>query len=398
MKVMTIILAGGKGTRLKTLVKDRCKPAVPFGGKYRIIDFVLSNCVNSNIRQIITIVQYKSDSLHKHIRDGWDKLSNFMGEYIDVVPPQQRVGERWFEGTADAIYQNLFTIESENPDYVVILSGDHIYKMDYFEMINHHKEKGSDLTIATIPVPMNEGDQFGILKVNNEERIIEFKEKPKNPDPMPGYPDKCLANMGIYVFSTKILKEYLMNDASSDESSHDFGKDIIPKMIKEANVFSFPFMDEKGEPRYWKDVGTVSAYYHAHMDLLDEDSSFRLSDPDWKIRTHQNQSSPTRILNTKGYKGKVTKSILDGGSTIAGKVNKSILGSNVYIDSNSEINESVIFDNVKIGKNVKIKKAVIDKYVEIPDNYQIGYNIEEDKKKFYVSDDNIVLVPRMTKL
>jgi len=199
MKVIALILAGGKGTRLKTLVQDRCKPAVPFGGKYRIIDFVLSNCVNSNIRHIITIVQYKSDSLHKHIRDGWDKLSTFMGEYIDVSPPQQRVGERWFEGTADAIYQNLFTIDEENPDYVLILSGDHIYKMDYNEMLESHKEKKADLTIATIPVPIKEGSEFGILKVDKEGRITEFKEKPKKPDPMPGFPNLCLANMGIYV-------------------------------------------------------------------------------------------------------------------------------------------------------------------------------------------------------
>lgn len=398
MKVLALILAGGKGTRLKSLVTNRCKPAVPFGGKYRIIDFVLSNCVNSNIRQIITIVQYKSDSLHRHIRDGWDKLSTFMGEYIDVSPPQQRVGERWFEGTADAIYQNLFTIDNEEPDYVLILSGDHIYKMNYFDMINYHTKHDSNLTIATIPVKIEEGDQFGILKVNTQGKIIEFKEKPKNPDPMPNYPDKCLANMGIYVFTTDVLKKYLIEDAASSDSSHDFGKDIIPKMINEANVFSFPFMDENGNPKYWKDVGTVLAYYDAHMDLLKPDSTFKLSDLNWKIRTYQNQSAPVRILSDGKYKGKVLCSLLDGGSTIAGLVNKSILGPNVYIGIGAEIHESVIFGNAKIGKNVKIKRAIIDKYVEISDGCQIGYDLEEDRKKFYVSEENIVIVPRKTKI
>lgn len=394
MKVLAIILAGGKGTRLKTLVKDRCKPAVPFAGKYRIIDFVLSNCVNSDIRQIITVVQYKSDSLHKHIRDGWDKLSTFMGEYIDVSPPQQRVGERWFEGTADAIYQNLFTIENEKPDYVLILSGDHIYKMNYNEMINYHKEKGSNLTIATIPVPIDEGDQFGILKVDKEQKIIEFKEKPKKPDPMPNFPDKCLANMGVYVFSTEYLTKYLLEDAQSTESSHDFGKNIIPKMIDESTVYSFPFMDENGEPLYWKDVGTVGAYFQAHMDLLDSELSFKLSDPSWKIRTYQAQSSPARIIDN----GEIHNSLFDGGSVIKGKVNNSVLGSNIHIEEGANVEESIIFNKVSIGKNAKIKRAIIDKYVDIPDGYEIGYNLEEDKKKFYVSEDNIVLVSRKTKI
>jgi glucose-1-phosphate adenylyltransferase len=394
MKVLAIILAGGKGTRLKNLVNDRCKPAVPFGGKYRIIDFVLSNCVNSNIRQIITIVQYKSDSLHKHIRDGWDKLSTFMGEYIDVSPPQQRVEERWFEGTADAIYQNLFTIDNENPDYVLVLSGDHIYKMNYWEMINYHRDRNSKITIATRPVPIEEGYQFGILKVNPDGRITEFKEKPANPDPMPGYPDKCLANMGIYVFDTEDLKKYLIEDAKSKDSKHDFGKDIIPKMIEEVDVFSFPFMDEEGNPRYWKDVGTVSAYYQAHMDLLKPDSSLKLNDPEWKIRTYQSQSSPVRVLKN----GKVFRSLLDGGSIISGTINNSVLGSKINIGENAEINDSIIFNNVKIGKKAKIRRTILDKYVEVPDGYEIGYNLDEDRKKFYVSDENIVVISRNTKI
>jgi glucose-1-phosphate adenylyltransferase len=321
-----------------------------------------------------------------------------MGEYIDVSPPQQRVGERWFEGTADAIYQNLFTIDNENPDYVLVLSGDHIYKMDYWEMINYHKDRNTQLTIATRPVPIEEGYQFGILKVNHDGRIIEFKEKPQNPDPMPGYPNNCLANMGIYVFSTDYLRKYLIEDAKSKESKHDFGKDIIPKMIDEVDVFSFPFMDEEGNPRYWKDVGTVSAYYQAHMDLLKPDSSLNLNDPEWKIRTYQSQSSPVRIVNKGKSKGRVYRSLLDGGSIISGVVNNSVLGSKTIINEGAEINDSIIFGSVKIGKNAKIRRTIIDKYVDIPDGYEIGYNLDEDRKKFYVSDDNIVVIPRNTKI
>ncbi len=393
MKILAIILAGGKGTRLAPLSDKRCKPAVPFGGRFRIIDFALSNCINSGIRQINVMVQYLSDSLQKHIRDGWSILSPALGEYIDVYPPQQRRSEQWYLGTADAIYQNIFTIEEENPDYVLILAGDHIYKMDYRELINYHREKRADLTIATIPVNLDEGSSFGIMEVNSKGQIVGFEEKPENPKPLSNNPDKTLASMGIYIFTKNVLNHRLMLDADSP-SSHDFGKDIIPKMLTQNKVFSFPFQHYDGSPRYWRDVGTLNSYYQANMDLLDKNCSLDVFSEYWKFRTCQTQSAPTMIAIEENSSDYLINSIVSGGAIIRGKVKNSILSPEVVIEQGAEVDQSVLFSSCHIKKGAKIKKAIIEKEVIIPPGYCIGYDREKDKKRFKVTSEGITVVAR----
>ena len=390
MKVLAIILAGGKGTRLAPLVKDRCKPAVPFGGKFRIIDFVLSNCLNSGIRQVNVMVQYKSDSLQKHIRDAWSIFSTYLGEYIDVYPPQQRVGEYFYSGTADAVYQNLFTIYSEKPDYVLILSGDHIYQMDYTKMIEEHINNRADLTIASIPVNIDEGKSFGIIQMDEGKRVVKFHEKPKDPSPIPNNPDMALASMGIYVFSTDALIKRIEEDAKKDDTSHDFGKDIIPAMIKKERVFTYLFQDENKNPCYWRDVGTLYAYYQSNMDLLNDDCNFSITNPEWKYRTFQPPIPPAII---KGNVSDITNSLIASGCQIRGTISNSILGNNIIIGKNSTIENSVIFDDVVIGDNVKISDAIIDKKVRISNNI----NLSDDsisKQSAIVKENGLTILPK----
>lgn len=392
MKVLAIILAGGKGTRLYPLTTHRCKPAVPFGGKYRIIDFTLSNCINSGIRQINVMVQYLSDSLQKHIRDGWNILSPALGEYIDVYPPQQLTSNTWYQGTADAIFQNLYSIERVNPDFVLVLAGDHIYKMDYRQLIRYHIAKNADLTIATIPTPIEEAQHFGIMQVNNEYKIIGFEEKPLNPIPLPNNKKMCLASMGIYIFSKEVLIHYLKLDASTS-SSHDFGKDIIPLMVKNNNVYSFSHQDNSGNPLYWKDVGTLQSYYNANMELLKKESEFDLFSENWKFRTFQAQSTPDH-LKIHSEKDFFINNLITGGSVIQGSIKNSILSPGVIIEEDVQIEDSILLNSCHIKRGTRLKKVIIEKNVVISENIKIGYQLDQDKKHFFVTPEHITVIPK----
>jgi glucose-1-phosphate adenylyltransferase len=394
-KITTFILAGGKGERLYPLTKERAKPAVPFGGTYRIIDFSLSNAINSGFKRIYILTQYKSFSLQRHIREGWNILSRELGEFIEVVPAQQRISEDWYLGTADAIFQNLYILEREKPEYVLILSGDHVYKMDYKKMLNFHIQKKADLTISVFEVNKEEASRFGVLKVDNEYRVIDFVEKPQIPFTLPENPSISLISMGIYIFNTEILVKRLIEDAKKIDSSHDFGKDVIPSMIKRDRVFAYRFIEEdKRESRYWRDIGTIEAYYNANMELLEIDPILNLYDENWPIMTYKPQSPPAKIVFL-GRKIEILNSLISDGCIISGSsIYNSVISPSVKIEKGSEIFDSIIMNNVYIGENCKIKRTIIDKNVIIPDNSVIGYNIEEDKKRFFVTETGIVVIPR----
>jgi len=403
-KILTFVLAGGKGERLYPLTKDRAKPAVHFGGIYRIIDFTLSNCINSGIRKIIVLTQYKSISLSRHLLRGWNFFRPELDEFMEIIPPQQRVSSTWYQGTADAMYQNIYTIELDKPDLVLILSGDHIYKMDYREMIRYHLENNSPVTIAAIETDIEDASGFGILGVDEKNMIKEFQEKPKNPFHIPGRPDKALASMGIYVFNTDVLVRVLSKDAKQD-TSHDFGKDIIPYLLsKNEKIFAYPFVDKnKKQTLYWKDVGTLDSYYNANMDLIQVDPLFNLYDQEWPIRTFMEQVPPAKTVFAQEYKGGrlgiALDSVVSGGCIISGgKVQRSILSPNVRINSYCEVTDSILMHNVNVGRHAKIKKAIIDKSVVIPEGMCIGYNLEEDKKRFTVTENGIVVVPKEANL
>jgi glucose-1-phosphate adenylyltransferase len=395
--ILTIILAGGQGERLYPLTKDRAKPAVPFGGIYRIIDFTLSNCLNSGLRKIVVLTQYKSFSLDKHLRLGWNIFNNELNEYIEQIPPQQRISDQWYQGTADAVYQNIYTLEKEQPEMVLILSGDHIYKMDYRNMVLFHLENKADLTIACMEVPLSEGKRFGIIKTDEENRIVGFHEKPSEPIPSPNNPEASLASMGIYLFNTTTLVKAIIDDAKQD-TNHDFGKNIIPEMIHSKRVYAYPFEDgTNNDLNYWRDIGTLDAYWEANMDLVQESPEFNLYDKDWPIRTHQEQNPPAKTTLRKNIPEErsdmILNSIVSGGCIISGaKVEGCILSPDVRVDTNSEIYDSIIMESVRIGKNVKIRKAIIDKSVNIPDYMSIGYNREDDSKHFTVTDSGITVV------
>jgi glucose-1-phosphate adenylyltransferase len=393
--VITFILAGGKGERLYPLTKDRAKPAVPFGGTYRIIDFSLSNAVNSGFKRIYILTQYKSFSLQRHIREGWNILSRELGEFIEVVPAQQRISEDWYLGTADAIFQNLYILEREKPEYVLILSGDHVYKMDYTKMLNFHIQNKADLTISVFEVNKEEASRFGVLKVDNEYRVIDFVEKPQIPFTLPENPSISLISMGIYIFNTEILVKRLIEDAKKIYSSHDFGKDVIPSMIKRDRMFAYRFIEEdKRESRYWRDIGTIEAYYNANMELLEIDPILNLYDENWPIMTYKPQSPPAKIVFL-GRNIEILNSLISDGCIISGSsIYNSVISPSVKIEKGSEIFDSIIMNNVYIGENCKIKRTIIDKNVIIPNNSVIGYNIEEDKKKFFVTETGIVVIPR----
>jgi glucose-1-phosphate adenylyltransferase len=399
-KVLAMVLAGGKGERLYPLTRDRAKPAVPFGAAYRIIDFTLSNCINSGIRWIYILTQYKSLSLDRHIQTGWNFLSMRMGEFINVIPAQQRIHENWYQGTADAIFQNIYTLQMERPDLVLVLSGDHVYKMDYRDLIAYHLKVKADLTIATIQVDKKQSREFGVIQINDRGQITGFQEKPAVPKSLPHNPDAVLINMGVYVFNTEILVKRLIEDAKNKDTEHDFGKNIIPLMIKKDRVFSFPFIDKKTKkPGYWRDVGTLEAYWETSMDMLAPEPPLDIYDADWPILTYEESAMPSRIeghAEKDGIMyGSVYNSILSRGCIIrTGYVERSILSPRVTVDSFSTVTDSILMNNVTVGRNCRIQRAIIDKGVHIPDGTDIGYNAKADSKRFTVTDSGIVVIPK----
>ncbi len=404
-KVLTFIMAGGKGERLLPLTKDRTKPAVPFGGIYRIIDFTLSNCINSGLRRIYLLTQYKSASLQRHIRLGWNILPSELAQFIELLPAQQRVGDSWYLGTADAIYQNLYTLEMDHPDEVLILAGDHIYKMNYYNMIDFHRDNDADLTVGVVEVEKGKSTHFGVVEVDASNRVSGFQEKPKLPKAIPANPDKVYASMGIYVFKHPVIEEELYEDAKKNSSSHDFGKDIIPQMLKKGlKVVAYNFVGEnKKEAQYWRDIGTIDAYYEANMDLVQASPVFNLYDKDWPIRTYQEQFAPAKTVHSgeeiAGRIGLVLDSIMSGGCVVSGgKVQRSILSPNVRVNSFSEVYDSILMEGVNVGRYAKIKRAIIDKDVNIPQGVVIGYDLKEDKKKFFVTESGIVVVAKGTEI
>jgi glucose-1-phosphate adenylyltransferase len=392
---LALILAGGRGSRLYKLTEWRAKPAVPFGGKFRIIDFPLSNCLNSGIRQIGVLTQYKADSLIRHIQQGWGFLRAELGEFVDILPAQQRLQESWYAGTADAVYQNLDILRQHNSEYILILAGDHVYKMDYGLMMAYHAEMEADLTIGCMEVPINDAKEFGVMHIDDSKRIIDFVEKPENPPPMPNRPGYALASMGIYVFNTSFLFEQLIKDADTPGSSHDFGKDIIPSVIKKYRAFAYPFRDaQSGVQAYWRDVGTVDAYWAANMELIGVDPELNLYDHDWPIWTYQAQTPPAKfVFDDDDRRGMAVDSMVSGGCIISGsEVRHSLLFSNVRVNSYSMVKDSVILPEVNIGRHCRINKAIIDRGCHIPPNTVIGENLEEDRKRFHISPGGVVLV------
>jgi glucose-1-phosphate adenylyltransferase len=403
--VLTFIMAGGKGERLWPLTKDRTKPAVPFGGIYRIIDFPLSNCINSGLRKVYVLTQYKSASLQRHIRQGWNILSSELNEYIELLPAQQRVGDTWYLGTADAIYQNLNTMEIDRPDDVLILAGDHVYKMNYSAMVDFHHQSKADITLSVVEMDRSKSEQFGVVEVDEHSRVRGFQEKPKSGQAIPGQPERMYASMGIYIFRHQALAEELLEDAHTDNSQHDFGKDIIPKMVKKgAKVMAYNFIDEnRKEAKYWRDIGTIDAYYEANMDLIDVAPVFNLYDKNWPIRTYQEQFPPAKTVfageEITGRVGLALDSLVSGGSIISGgQVKRSILSPNVRINSFCRVDDSILMEGVNVGRYSRIKRSIIDKDVNIPEGTVIGYDQDEDRKRFYVSESGIVVVAKKTEI
>lgn len=392
---LALILAGGEGSRLKSLTEWRAKPAVPFGGKYRIIDFTLSNCVNSGIRRIGVLTQYRSHSLIRHLQRAWNFMRVEIGEFVEIIPAQQRTEKKeWYQGTADALFQNLELVQRHDPEYILVLGGDHVYSMDYSKMLIDHIVSGADFTVGCIEVPLEEAKGFGVMAVDDEWRITRFTEKPANPEPMPGKPDKALASMGIYVFSRDFLFNTLIEDADQIHSSHDFGKDIIPQQIEKAHAHAYPFRKENNQPGYWRDVGTVHSYWQANMELCAIEPDLNLYDRDWPIWTYQPQSPPAKfVFNQYGRRGEAIDSLVAAGCIISGaQILNSVLFFNCTVENYSQVTESVILPKVNIGRNCRIHRAVIDKGCVVPDDTVIGENHEEDRKRFYVSDEGIVLV------
>jgi glucose-1-phosphate adenylyltransferase len=392
---LALILAGGSGTRLKGLTQWRAKPAVPFGGKFRIIDFPLSNCFNSGIRRIGVITQYKAHSMIRHLQRGWSFQRTELGEFVELLPAQQRTGTSWYAGTADAVFQNLDIIRAHNPEYVLILAGDHIYKMDYGPMLAYHVEHEADLTIGCFEVPLETAKSFGVMAVDGEWRVTGFTEKPPQPECIPGRPNEALASMGIYVFNTKFLFEQLLRDAESAGSDRDFGKDIIPSVIHKYRVYAYPFRDPiTGSQAYWRDVGTVDSYWSANMELIGVTPELNMYDNEWPIWTYQEQLPPAKfVFDDDDRRGKAVDSMVSGGCIISGgSVRHSLLFSNVRINSYAKVEDSVILPDVTIGEHCRISKAVIDRGCIIPDGTVIGENLEQDAKRFHVSEGGVVLI------
>jgi len=393
--ILVILLAGGAGERLYPLTKDRAKPAVYFGGPYRIIDFTLSNCINSGLRRIFIATQYKSLSLNRHIRMGWNVVSEELGEFVEILPPQKRVGEHWYLGTGDAVYQNLYSIARESPSHVIVLSGDHVYKMDYARMLRFHVEKNADATLASIEVPVTDGRRFGIVTIDESERVIDFQEKPANPTSIPGASDTALASMGIYIFKADVLVRALEHDAARTDSQHDFGKNIIPSLIQTAPVYSYRFYDEnKKASKYWRDIGTLDAYFEASMDLCQVNPEFNLYDPEWPLRTYQPQAPPAKFVFAEERRcGQALDSIISGGCIISGsRVSGSVLCPNVRVHSFCDIDQAILMPGVRVGRHARIRRAIVDRDVLIPRGALIGYNPDEDLRRHAVTDGGVVVV------
>jgi glucose-1-phosphate adenylyltransferase len=407
-RVLVMILAGGEGRRLGPLTNDRAKPAVPFGGRYRIIDIVLSNFVNSGLSRIKVLTQYKSASLEEHIARAWH-VSPMLDNFIETIPAQQRTGKSWFKGSADAVYQTEHIITDESPEHVFIFGGDHVYKMDVRQMMVQHLETNADVTVAAIPVTLQEARSFGVIEADDAGRIKAFHEKVAEPPAMPGRPGMALASMGNYIFKTSALIEALESDAVLETSAHDFGRDIIPSMVARglrANVYDFKNNRVPGEEpagnAYWRDIGTVEAYWAAQMDLVAIQPAFNLYNPRWPIRTGYNHDPPAKFVfrdEANARVGIATESLVSLGCIISGgRIHRSVLSNRVRVNSFSHIEESVLFENVVIGRHVKIRKAIIDKDVEIPSGTEIGYNLEEDRKRWFVSEGGIVVIPKRAKI
>jgi len=394
---IAVVMAGGRGQRLMQLTDNRAKPATPFGGKYRIIDFSLSNCVNSGIRQIFILTQYKAQSLIQHVQRGWGYLHGELGEFIDIVPAQQQLGEAWYRGTADAVFQNLDIIDQQHPETVLILAGDHVYKMDYGPLIAFHKESGADITIGGVQVPLAQAHDFGVMSLGADHRVVSFDEKPKEPRPMPGRDGVALASMGIYVINPEFLRETLQRDAADPESRHDFGRNVIPATVANRRVFAYAFEDvETKAQRYWRDVGTVDAYYNANMELIHVSPELNLYDEAWPIWTYQEQVPGAKfILDEDRRRGLAINSMVSGGCIISGAlVRESLLYSSVMVDESSELFRSVVLPRVEIGRSCYVENAIIDEGCIIPHGTVIGRNPQFDSQHFHVTDNGIVLVTR----
>jgi len=395
---LAVVLAGGMGSRLSPLTDDRAKPAVPFGGKYRIIDFTLTNCLHSGLRKILVLTQYKSHSLQKHLRDGWSVFNPELGEFITVIPPQMRKGGKWYEGTADALFHNMWLLSRSDSKYVVVLSGDHIYRMDYEAMLEEHIAKDAKLTIACMEVPKNQASAFGVMAVDSDHRITSFIEKPSDPPSIPGQPESSLASMGIYIFSMEVLQQALHQDSEVESSSHDFGKDIIPKLIETRSVYAYQFNSTKGRvsrDSYWRDVGTIDSFYEANMDLLEPVPPMNLYQKNWAIRTYEPQLPPARTVSSAtGNEGIFINSIISNGVVNSGgSVHHSIISASVVINDSATVVDSILFDDVEVGEGSQLVNCIIDKHVKIPPNTQIGVNTAEDAKRFKISEKGIVVVP-----
>lgn len=392
---LALIMAGGRGSRLMQLTEWRAKPSVPFGGKFRIIDFPLSNCINSGIRRIGVLTQYKAHSLIKHIQRGWGMFRGDFGEFVELLPAQQRIETSWYSGTADAIYQNIDIIRSHNPEYVLILAGDHIYKMDYGAMLASHVETEADITVGCIEVPLHTARAYGVMGIDEGRRITSFAEKPEHPQPMPGQADKALCSMGIYVFNKDFLIEQLIKDADDPKSDHDFGKNVIPSLINKYRANAYIFRDPlSGKLGYWRDVGTIDSFWEANLELIGVTPELNLYDEEWPIWTHQEQIPPAKfIFDDEDRRGMAVDSMVSGGCIISGAtVKHSLLFSNVVVEAYSIITDSVVLPDVKVGEHCKIHKAIIDRGCKIPAGTIIGFDVEEDRKRFHVSEGGVVLV------
>ena len=398
-------MAGGQGTRLYPLTRDRAKPAVPFGGKFRIVDFVLSNLVNSGIYSIYVLVQWRSQSLIEHLKDGWQFGRILHDHFIVPVPAQMRIGESWYQGTADAIFQNLNLIEDFEPDLVAVFGADHIYRMDLAQMIEFHVDRRAAVSVATLPVRLEEANQFGVLDVDSGLRVVGFEEKPRNPQPMPGAPGQCLASMGNYLFDPQILRSALLEDAEHVGSHHDFGRDLIPRLIGHVPVYAYNFMtnrirgDSEDTLSYWRDVGTVDSYYEANMDLRDARPLLNLYNQYWPLRTaYYNQPPAKFVFNEYNRRGQAFHSIVSEGCIISGgSAINSVLGRSVFVHSFSQIEDSIVMDYCDIGRGARVRRAIIDKNVQIAEGDEIGYDLERDRQRFFVTDSGIVVIPKAAK-
>ena len=398
-KTLAIILAGGAGSRLHPLTADRAKPAVPFGGIYRIIDFTLSNCLHSGLRRILVLTQYKSHSLQKHLRDGWSIFNPEIGEYVTTVPAQMRTGEGWYAGTADAIHQNRYLLERSRAEYVLVLAGDHVYRMDYARMLEEHIHRKSDVTVACVPVPLPEARSFGVVEIDRDLWVRKFIEKSENPPPMPDDPAHALASMGIYIFTLSFLLKILDQDRHTAAPRDDFGKHILPDIVGTCTIGAYRFGGVEGRvtpDRYWRDVGTLDAYYEANMDLLKPIPPINLYQKDWPIRTYHGQYPPARnVPSSSGGPGSVTNALLAGGDVIVGaQITHSILSPDVWVESGAVVEDSILFERVRVGSDARLRRCIIDKDVRIPPKETIGWDLERDRRRFTLSEGGVAVVPK----